>query len=453
MRSLALRSESIKQRIEKLKNLDKAISLHTRDITEALRKDFNKPESETFMTEIYPAIKELEHTLEYIKNWSQPISVGSPLALTGSRSYILPEPKGLVLLIGPWNYPFQLIIAPLVSAIAAGNTVAIKPSEYTPNINAVIKNIVAQVFRPDEVSVFEGDSQMTQELLKFPFDHIFFTGSTAVGKIVMKAAAEHLASVTLELGGKSPCVVDESANVTLAATKIAWGKFINGGQTCIAPDYIFVQEKVAEKFIFDFKDQIKKLYPTDSVSTDLATMVSQKHFDRLSGLIDKAKNYGDLLICGSFSLPEKMGIEPTVFKLKDLQSPLMDEELFGPIAPIVVYKDLQEVIDYINSKDKPLAAYLFSENSKNIDKFETETSSGGLVINDCLIHLLNPDLPFGGVNASGIGRYHGHFGFKEFSHEKPVLRQGFLGRLLILLFPPYKGWKLKIATLMTKYKL
>lgn len=451
--SLRLRSQSIDTRLEKLKKLESAIENSLSDIVNALKLDFNKPEAETYLTEIYPSLKELEHTQNQLKNWARTRVVTNPLSLTGTTCSIIPEPKGVVLLIGPWNYPFQLIIIPLISAIAAGNTVAIKPSEYTPHTNLVIKKIIQTVFIETEVLIFEGDSSVTQELLKFPFDHIFFTGSTAVGKIVMRAAADHLSSVTLELGGKSPCVVEKSANLKVAAEKIAWGKFINAGQTCIAPDYIFVDESIKDKFLVLFKEQLQKFYTDKNIKTDLARMVSTRHFSRIKNLIDQSLQYGDKLIEGGIVNESQLEVPATLINLKDLSSPLMSEELFGPIAPVISYRNFDEVIHYINHQPKPLAAYLFSQSDKMISKFELETTSGGLVINDCLLHMLNPDLPFGGVNSSGIGRYHGEFGFKEFSHEKAVLRQGMAGRLLKILFPPYTPFKLKIIKAMTRFKI
>lgn len=451
--SLRLRSQSIDSRLDKLKKLEVAIESSFSDIVNALKLDFNKPEAETYLTEIYPALKELEHTQHQLKNWARTRVVNNPLSLSGTTCYIVPEPKGTVLLIGPWNYPFQLIIIPLISAIAAGNTVAIKPSEYTPHINLVLKKIIQTAFLETEVLMFEGDSSVTQELLKFPFDHIFFTGSTAVGKIVMRAAAENLSSITLELGGKSPCIVEKSANLKLAAEKIAWGKFINAGQTCIAPDYIFVDESIKDQFLILFKEQINKFYSDKNVKADLARMVSPRHFSRIKSLIEQSQQHGDKLLEGGIPNETQLEVPATLISLKDLASPLMDEELFGPLAPVVSYRNFDEVIHYINSHPKPLAAYLFSQSDKMISKFELETTSGGLVINDCLLHLLNPDLPFGGVNSSGIGRYHGEFGFKEFSHEKAVLKQGMAGRLLKVLYPPYTPFKLKIIKAMTRFKI
>lgn len=450
--ALKNRSLPLLLRAEKIRALEKQIISHQNEIALALKKDFNKPEEESYLTEIYPTLKEIQHTLTHLKEWAAPTEVNHPLALTGSRSQILLEPKGAVLIIGPWNYPFQLIAIPLVTAIAAGNTVALKPSEFTPETNKVLKKIIGQVFTSEEVQFYEGDAQTTQELLKFPFDHIFFTGSTAVGKIVMRAAAENLASVTLELGGKSPCVVDKSASVKVAAEKIAWGKFINAGQTCIAPDYIYVHKNIAEEFTVRLKKSITKFYGKE-LHKQLAQMISPRHFDRGMKLLELSRTYGDEILTGGNPWGEHKGITPTVVKLKDMDSPLMQEELFLPIAPIITFTDLEEVIHYINSKEKPLAAYLFAHDKKAVDQFLTQTSSGGTVINDCLLHLMNPNLPFGGVNASGIGKYHGEHGFREFSHEKAVLRQSIIGQGINILYPPYTEWKMKLIKLMTRFKI
>ncbi|UXR63301.1 aldehyde dehydrogenase family protein [Bdellovibrio bacteriovorus] len=455
--SLKLRSESLETRIQSLNALEKAIEAHQPEIIEALKKDFNKPEAETLLSEIYPVLKELHFTRKNLKNWSRPHKVKTPLTLFGSQSFIQPEARGVCLLIGPWNYPFQLVFLPLISAIAAGNCAIVKPSELTRHTSSLIKKIAEAAFSTEHVFVAEGGAETTQELLKFPFDHIFFTGSTRVGKIIMEAAAKHLSSVTLELGGKSPTIIDATADLPLSAEKVAWAKFINAGQTCVAPDYLFVHESVASAFKKHLVSAIEKFYGSSAEqiqnSPDLARMVSLNHTQRLKDLIDDAVSKKAEVIFGGHCVPEKHYCSPTLLDKTDPHALVMQEEIFGPILPMMTFKEISEVIHFINDRPKPLALYFYSHSQMNTEKILKETSSGGLVFNDSVIHFVNPHLPFGGVNHSGLGRYHGLHGFQTFSHEKAVLKQSFFGKVLRIMYPPYTEFKMSALKNLLRWRL
>jgi len=436
-----LRNQSVKQRKDLLKKLHKAIFTHREAIQKAVFLDFKKPAIETDVSEIYPTISELKHTLSHLAEWAQNESVETPLTLMGSSSYVQYEPKGNVLIITPWNYPIYLTFSPIISAIAAGNAVILKPSEFTPNINKEITNILTEVFSANQVAVVEGDYNVSSELLKLKFNHIHFTGSPNVGKIVMKAAAEHLTSVTLELGGKSPTIIDQSANLKDAASKIAWGKFLNEGQTCIAPDYILIHESVKDKFVGHLKETIESRFGKNAAdlksSENLCRIVNAKHFDRIKSLTDDAVNNKAVVEFGADFDATQNYISPTIISNLAITDKLMEEEIFGPILPLVTFKNIDEAIALVKSKEKPLALYIFSKTSKNIDKVLKETSSGGVCVNEVLMHITNPNLPFGGVNNSGIGKSHGKWGFIDFSNEKAVLKQHLPIGASRLLYPPY----------------
>jgi aldehyde dehydrogenase (NAD+) len=439
----AIAKTTPKQRIRKLQRLQESIFKYKEALHEALYADFKKPAAEVNLSEIYPTIGEIKYAVANIENWLKPTSVGTPTALLGSRSYIAYEPKGVCLIIAPWNYPLSLTLSPLVSAVAAGNCAIIKPSEFTPHTNRVVQEIIAEVFPEDEVALIEGEVETAQALLNKPFDHIFFTGSTQVGKIVMQAAAKHLTSVTLELGGKSPVVIDPTANIDEAAKKIVWGKFTNVGQTCIAPDYLLVDEQVEEELIEKILHYIQKFYGETAqdraTSPDYARIINQKQFDRLVRLIGKSKAEGALVRIGATMAEDDLYISPTVLSEVQPDSVLMQEELFGPILPILRYSDLDEALRIINSKDKPLALYIFSQKRETIDYIFANTSAGGTCVNDTLVHFFQHELPFGGVNHSGIGKAHGHFGFLEFSNQRAVLEQPTRFSAAQLMYPPYKS--------------
>lgn len=439
------------ERIKKLDRLQKAIMQHKVQIREALQKDFQKHPSETDLTEIYPVTGEIKHTRKHLYNWMGKHKVSTPLALFGASSYVKYEPKGAVLIISPWNFPLNLSFGPLVSAIAAGNTVMIKPSEYTPHTSALMKTMISEIFDENEVTVIEGGIKTSQKLLSLPFDHIFFTGSPGVGKIVMEAAAKHLTSVTLELGGKSPTIVDASANIDKAARRIAWSKYINNGQICIAPDYVLVDQSVSAKFIEKVKEHTAKYYGEDASSADsYCRVINRDNFDRVKELIDNAVNKGAEVITQSITKEDENYISPTVLANVPLDSAIMQEEIFGPVMPIVTYNNLSEAIDLINSKEKPLALYIFSKRKKNINYILSNTRAGGGCINHTAIHFYNNDLPFGGANNSGIGKGHGWFGFEAFSNPRGIMKQN-LPSALELLTPPYNGFKQKIIDLVVKW--
>ncbi|WP_027002198.1 aldehyde dehydrogenase family protein [Hugenholtzia roseola] len=439
----AISQSSAKSRIRKLKKLQDTIFKYKEAIQDALFADFRKPSAEVNLSEIYPTLNEIKYAIANLENWLKPQSVGTPTALLGSSSYVLPEAKGVCLIIASWNYPFNITFAPLVSAIAAGNCAILKPSEFAPHTARLMAEMIAEMFPEDEIALVEGDTEVSKYLLEKPFDHIFFTGSTQVGKIVMQAAAKNLTSVTLELGGKSPTIIDETANLEEAAKKIAWGKFTNAGQTCIAPDYILVQEEKEELFIELLLAQIQKFYgetPQERLqSPDFARIISEKHCNRLATLIGKAKGEGALVRIGGTMALEDRYIAPTVLSEVKPDSEIMKEEIFGPVLPILRYKNLEDAISLIQSKDKPLALYIFSQNGKNVDQILAQTSAGGTCINDTLVHYFQHELPFGGVNQSGIGKAHGYFGFLEFSNQRAVLKQPTRFSAAQLMYPPYKN--------------
>lgn len=439
--SLQLRKESLATRVAFLNDLERAILAYMPEIVAALSKDFSKPETETLLSEIYPVLEEIRFSKKNLKKWSKPRRVQSPLPLLTTKSYVRFEPRGVCLIIGPWNYPFQLIILPLVSALAAGNCAILKPSEITSHTSSLIKKIISEIFSEEHVKVIEGGVETVQELLQLPFDHIFFTGSTQVGKIIMTAASKHLSSVTLELGGKSPTIVDNTANIKIAAEKIAWGKFLNAGQTCIAPDYLFVHRDVLDEFRAEFVKQIETYFGKSALerknSPDYSRIASTRHTERLRLMIEEAVKGNAQVICGSdFDIQERY-ISPTVLEKVDSHSSLMKEEIFGPILPIIPFQHISEVIHSINEGPKPLAIYIYSHSELNIRDVLRDTSSGGICINESLLHFGNHHLPFGGVGASGMGNYHGYYGFRTFSHEKAILRQSWFGNFMRIMYPPY----------------
>lgn len=453
--ALELRSEPINQRKKKLKKLQHWIKNNRSAIQIAINKDFSKPATETDITEIYPTLTLLNHALKNIEQWSQPKKVDAPITFMGTTSYIQYEPKGTALIISPWNYPLFLAVEPLVSALAAGNTAILKPSEISGYTSDLIDTMIGELFPEDEVAVFKGGVETSEELLKLPFDHIFFTGSPTVGKAVMKAAAENLSSVTLELGGKSPTIIDHTAHINDAAEKIAWAKFMNNGQTCVAPDYIIIHSSVKDAFIEALQLQIQLLFDKQLAgikkSEDYARIINENHFDRLDQMLREALDKGASLAIGSASNKSDRFFPPTVITDVPLNARIMEEEIFGPILPVLTYEKIEEVINLVNSKPKPLALYYFTRDSKNRDKILKETSSGTACINECVIQCSHVNLPFGGVNSSGIGKAHGHHGFMAFSNEKSVLRQRVGFTSLKSLYPPYTGPVKKIINALIKY--
>lgn len=435
-------SFTLEARIAQLDRLRDSIKRYESKIIAACAADFRKPAPEVKLTELLPVLQEIRHTKSHLRKWMRPKRVTATLGVLGTKSYVRPEPKGVCLIIAPWNYPFNLSLGPLVSALAAGNGAIIKPSEMTPHTSKVIADIVAETFPPDLVSVIEGDAEVAQKLLALPFDHIFFTGSPAVGKLVMEAAAKNLASVTLELGGKSPTIVGPSANINKAARNIVWGKFANNGQTCIAPDHVFVHSSITNQFNEALKKEIQRVYgktPEAQKSTDdYCRIVNRRHFQRVSNLIDDAKSKGAKILEGGVTDVEDNFISPTLISNVSNDMEITREELFGPILPIIEFDDIDSVINKINDNPKPLALYIFDKNKPFTQDIIDRTSSGAVGVNLTVVHFLHPDLPFGGVNNSGIGVAHGEYGFRAFSHEKALMEDKH--SLIHLLFPPYTAW-------------
>ncbi|HXH76423.1 MAG TPA: aldehyde dehydrogenase [Bacteriovoracaceae bacterium] len=418
----------------RLSELKKCILNEEAAINKALKEDLGKSIFETYATEMGFILEEISHIMGKIDGWAKSRRVGTPISLFPGRSYIQPEPYGVVLIVSPWNYPFQLSLAPFIGAIAAGNRVVLKPSEMAPKTAEILEKIIKQVFKPDEVRVVQGALPETQILLQQKWDYLFFTGSTAVGKVMMKAAAEHLTPVTLELGGKSPCLIEETANLDIAAKRCAWGKFVNAGQTCVAPDYVLVPRKLQDAFIEKMKFHLKVFYGEQpELSDDYPRIINPRHFERLQNLLISEK----VAIGGKLNA-EKKYISPTVLKDVNWKDKVMEEEIFGPILPLIPYDTLDEALAMINDRPKPLAFYVFTEDSGKGRNIISRVPFGGGCINDTVIHLANPNLPFGGVGSSGIGSYHGHQSFETFTHYKSVFHQGTKVDIPVR-YPPYAG--------------
>lgn len=428
-------------RIQQLKTLKQAIIDNEAAIFNVLKADLNKPLVESFTAEIALVVKEIEYAIKNVKNWANPKKVKIPWQFFPASATIYPQPLGVVLIFGAWNYPFQLVIAPLIGAIAAGNCAIIKPSEIASHTSNLIAEIFEKYFDKSYIAAIEGGVETSQHLLAEKFDHIFFTGGAAVGKIVMEAAAKQLTPVTLELGGKSPCIVDSNIDIKIAARRIIWGKFLNAGQTCLAPDYLLVDKEIKNNLINEIKKCLQEFYGENPVkSPDYGRIINRKQFDRLVNYLKYLKDgtkHGKIIIGGETTADE-LYIAPTVIDSVTWEDTVMQEEIFGPILPLVEFTDIKEAINLINSQPKPLALYLFSQN-KNLQKqVIRETAFGGGCINHTIIHYAVPSLPFGGTGNSGIGSYHGKTGFNTFSHYKSVLKKPFLLDVK-LLYPPYEG--------------
>ncbi len=448
----AVKNTTAKERKAKLQKLINVILEHREKIQQALYKDLHKAPVESDYTELYSALSEMRFSIANLSEWMAPKDVETPLPMVGSSSYVIHEPKGTCLILSPWNYPFQLSVWVLASSIAAGNTAVIKPSEYTPHTSAIVKEIISKTFDENEVAVIEGDHTVSAELLKLKWDHIHFTGSPAVGKVVMRAAAEYLTPVTLELGGKSPAIIDETANISAAAKKLTWGKWLNVGQTCIAPDYVLIHESKKEEFISKLKDCLTKSFGAEpQKSPDMGRIVNNKNFLRVKGLLDDAVKNGAKVEVGGNAIEEENYIAPTILSNVTLDSKVMQEEIFGPLLPVVTYKNLDEAMALVNSKEKPLSLYIFSANGKNQNYMLNNSSAGGTCINDNVVHISNPNLPFGGVNNSGIGKSNGYYGFKEFSNERAVLKALHSGSIVTPLWYPYGKITKLVADFLVKY--
>lgn len=440
-------TKDVKFRKKQLKQLSKSIKNYETELLDAFNADLGKNKVEAYGTEIGYVLKSIKLARKELKNWSKRKQANTPLFMFPAKSYIMKEPYGTVLIIGPFNYPLQLVIEPLIGAIAAGNTAIIKPSEFTPNITKVIRNIIESVFEPEYVAVIEGEAETTKQLTALPFDYIFFTGSEKVGRSVYQAASNNLTPVTLELGGKSPVIIDESANIKVTSERICFGKFTNAGQTCIAPDYLLVKKSIKDDLIDALKTTITEFYGKDvQQSDDFGRIVNEHHFSRLTTLLEDQQHN---VVFGGTTNKDSYYIAPTILDNVPVDSKIMHEEIFGPLLPIITYDDFDEALELIQSKPKPLSLYLFSEDENSTERVLNELSFGGGAINDTLMHIANPNLPFGGVGNSGIGQYHGKYSFDTFSHDKSYIFK--TTRLeSSVIFPPYKGKFKYIKTFFNK---
>jgi aldehyde dehydrogenase (NAD+) len=454
-KSLALRSEGIGNRKKRIEPLEHFLLKNKDRISSAVYRDFKKPQTESDISELYPVLTELRHALAHLHEWAKPQKIDAPLTYLGTRSEVRFEPKGVCLIIAPWNFPFNLCFGPLISCLVAGNTAMIKPSELTPHTSKLIAELVNEFFDDDVVTVFEGAQEVASQLLSLPFDHIFFTGSPGVGKIVMKAAAESLSSVTLELGGKSPAIIDESADLKDAAKRIAFGKFLNNGQTCIAPDYVLVHETVQSKFIGELKSIINEMFGEAGVinesSANYARIVNRKHFDRLNKVLQDAVDKGANIEMSGPVNKDCNFIHPVILTNVARNTLAMQDEIFGPILPVLPFREVDQISHFVNSKPKPLALYIFSSRKSFREKILAETTAGSVGINDCVLQFSHPNLPFGGVNNSGIGKSHGRYGFLAFSNEKPVLKQKQGFSMAYLMHPPYSKIRKKLVDKMLRW--
>ena len=416
-------------------------------IYDALKTDLNKCQFESYVAEYHYVLKDIKLFIKNLKKWSAPRKVSTPLLAQPGSSKLVPEPYGTVLIMGAWNYPLQLVLSPMVAAIGAGNCVVLKPSELAMATSNLLATLIPKYMDNDAFAVYEGGVEETTALLKQRFDYIMYTGSENVGKIIMKAAAEHLTPVTLELGGKSPCIVDDKVDIKVTADRIVWAKFLNAGQTCIAPDYILVHKSKSAELIKALKASLTKQYSKDPKSSeDYGRIINHRHFTRINDYINAQSDY---VIHGGKSDENQKFIEPTLLLNPQLDSGVMQDEIFGPVLPIIEVDTMSEAIRFIKEREKPLAMYMFSKNQRNIDAVSQQTSAGTLCINDAVIFMVNPELPFGGVGNSGMGAYHGKWGFETFSHLKPIMHRSFFADAPIR-YAPYTSLKKKLFKLVGK---
>lgn len=433
-------------RIAQLDALEAMLRENSDRFLAALKQDLNKPATEAWATEVGFAIADIKDQRSNLRSWAKPRNAKVPIAFQPATAKVVPEPKGVVLIIAPWNYPVQLLISPMAAAIAAGNAIVAKPSELAPATSGVLAELIGRYLDPATVSVIEGAVDVATDLLAQPFDHILFTGSPEVGKVVMRAAAEHLTPVTLELGGKSPAIVAADADINVAGRRIAWGKFVNAGQTCIAPDYVLVERSARDELVSAIERAVRGFYGSNpQASPDYGRIISDRHHQRLTALMED-EGAGAAAVGGVADASDRY-IAPTVLLDPDPNSPVMSEEIFGPLLPIVTVDDVTEAIDFINSRPKPLALYAFTSNSATADQVIATTSSGGVGINQTLLHIGPPELPFGGIGQSGMGAYHGRTGFETFSHLKPVLDRRTSPDLPIT-YPPYTDLKQRLIKMV-----
>lgn len=428
-------------RLKQLDALNRMLVLHGSEFEQAMTEDLGRNATESYLSEIGFVKGEIKIMRRHLRRWLKPQRVGTPVAVAPARAYTVLEPLGAVLIISPWNYPLQLLLAPFVGALAAGNAILLKPSELAPATSAALARLIPRYLDSRAIRVVEGGVEETTELLAQRWDHIFYTGNATVGRIVAQAAAQHLTPITLELGGKSPVYVDDSTNIPVAAARIAWAKFINAGQTCVAPDYILATESVRDRLADALKDAVQSFYGEDpETSADYSRIVNDRHFDRLRALLGSGQ-----VGFGGQVTPDSRYIAPTVLVNVPRDSPVMEQEIFGPILPIITVTNLDDALGFINSGEKPLSLYVFSESKVVRRRFVTETSSGAIGFGVAAAHVAVPGLPFGGVGESGMGSYHGKRSLLTFSHEKPVLAKGLVPETMKLLYPPYTKNKDKIV--------
>ncbi len=438
-------TRDIKTRINTLKTIQRWIEENEDKIFDALEKDLNKSNTEAYMCEIGLALSDIRYQINHLKKWSKRKIVLTPLSQFPSIGYKYYEPYGVTLVMSTWNYPFLLAVQPTIASIAAGNTVILKPSAYAPNTSSILKEMFSETCNKDLITVIEGGRKENEEILNQKYDYIFFTGSSTVGKLVMSKASENLTPVTLELGGKSPCIIDDDENFKISVKRCIFGKLLNAGQTCIATDYLFIRDDLKEKFIEEARIIINEFFGNDPINCDqMVKIINKKHFDRLKSLIREEK----VLLGGKYN-NDTLKIEPTIVDVKTKNSKIMQEEIFGPILPIMTYKNIDDVIDYINDHEKPLACYIFSSDKIVQDKIIQKCSFGGGCINDTIMHVIPQNLPFGGVGNSGIGSYHGKYNFKTFSHEKSILKKSKSFDIPIIYYP-YNKLKLKLSRLFLR---
>lgn len=434
----------IKFRTEALKKLKRAIEENEDNISEAIKQDLGKSSFESYMCETGIVLSEISYMIRHLKSFAKDRRVLSPLAQFPSKSYVKKSPYGVCLVMSPWNYPFLLSMEPLVDAVAAGNCVVLKPSAYSPHTSRIINALIKTVFDEEQVAVIGGGREENGYLLEERFDYIFFTGGKTVGKLVLEKASRFLTPVTLELGGKSPCIVDKSADVELSARRIVWGKYLNAGQTCVAPDYVLCHSAVKKEFIKCVKNEIEKQYGKALENENYSKIINKKHYDRVMGLVEKEK-----VVAGGFGDEEKLKIAPTVMDDVTWDDKVMGEEIFGPILPLTEFENIEEVIDIVNSHPSPLALYIFSSDKKNIEAVTERCAFGGGCVNDTVIHLATSRMGFGGVGESGMGSYHGKYGFDTFSHEKSIVNKS--GKIdLPMRYQPFKKFNEKLIRMFLR---
>jgi len=451
--ALRWRTSSAEERIERIRRLRDAVLAAAPAIRAAAAADFRKPEVEVDLTEIFTVVAEANMAMRRLKRWMKPTRVGYSPLMAGTQGRIEYQPRGRCLIVSPWNYPVNLSFCPLVLALAAGNTAIVKPSEMTPHLSAQMQKIIDATFPTEEVALFQGDAELAKALLDLPFDHIFFTGAPALGKVVMAAASRHLTSVTLELGGKSPTIIDASADLKAAAHNVCWSKFMNNGQTCIAPDHLFVHSSVADEFVDLLRERLADVFGKDDEarfrSPDLARIVNARHTSRVRRLLEDARQSGATIVAGGDVREEHCYVSPTILEGVPDDAAILREEIFGPLLPVIRFGELDEVIDRINGGEKPLALYVWGKDRARVRRILDRTSSGGACVNNTVVHALHPLLPFGGVNNSGLGSTHGEFGFRAFSHARAIAdtRIG----LVQMFYPPYTARVKRLIALTLRW--